>query len=193
MIETNKKVIFCIQNAIDKMLEKQNTYAVDRELLYELNDCFDDEFDCEFTSNYLDFISLFSNFFDTLIKKLEECEKDLLDNKELGDEYYFVFNFEEFENKSILLPYKDLLKYLDKMFGKNITLKGIVFYMHLNSLLKKYMFINNKIRIIENIPVFDIEYSSRIDYYKEKYITNFRHELEEGIRTGVFLDDGSIY
>ena len=29
-------------------------------------------------------------------------------------------------------------------------------------------------------------------FYKEEYITDFRHELEDGTRVGVFLDDDEI-
>ena len=192
VIDDNKKVIYCIQNAIDIILANQNTYAIDRSLMFELNECFSKEFNDDFVSNYLNFISTFSNFFDMLINKLNECEKDLIDCKELIGECFFVFNFDEFKIKSILIPYNDLLESLEGMFPDNITLQGIVFYMHLNSLLKKYMFTNNKIRIVEKLPVFDIDYGARVEYYKEKYITNFRHELEEGIRTGVFLDDDEI-
>ena len=192
VINENKNKIYCIQNAIDIMLENQNTYAIDRNLMLKLNDCFEKEFDSSFVASYLNFISTFSNFFDMLLKKLKDCEKELLDCKELVGECYFVFNLDEFKIKSILMPYQDILDSLNGMFPENISFQGIVFYMHLNSLLKKYMFTNNKIRVVEKLPVFDIDYGVRLEYLKEKYITNFRHELEEGVRSGVFLDDDEI-
>lgn len=195
MISDDKKYILKVQRIIDIILKKQNDYAIDREVMLELNEFFtenEDLFDNEFIVHYLDFIEIFGPFFDMLLKRLKLCEDNLLIEKNLIDECYFTFNFNEFKDKESLIPYSEMLDSLDKMFPKNILLQGVVFYTHLNTLLKRYKFSNNKIRLVNKVPVIDIDYGSRVSYYKEEYITEFRHELEEGIRVGVFLDDEEI-
>ena len=54
------------------------------------------------------------------------------------------------------------------------------------------MFTKNSIKIVDKVPTIEIDYSSRLHHYKEQYITIFRHELEEGIRNGVFIEDEEI-
>ena len=189
MENEDKKYILKMQNIIDIILENQNYYAVDRDIMFKLNDFFNNNeelFDNEFIVHYLDFIEVFNPFFDMLIKRLKLCEDTLLEEKDLINECFFSFNFSEFKDKEVLIPYYDMLVSLEKMFPKNVLLQGLVFFIHLNTLLKRYMFFNNKIRIVNKLPVIDIDYASRISYYKEEYITEFRHELEEGIRVGVF-------
>ncbi len=195
MINKDKEYILKMQTIIDIILEEQNMFAVDRNLMIKLDEFFDENkelFDEEFGTNYLNFIDIFSQFFDMLLDKLKDYEDELFDLKELVNEYFFVFNFDEFKEKEILMPYLDMINYLEDMFPNNRLLQGIVFYLHLNALLKKYKFTNNKIRMVDKLPVIDIDYGSRIAFFKEEYITAFRHELEEGIRTGVFLDDDEI-
>ena len=195
MINKDKEYILKIQTMIDMILESQNMYAVDRDLMIKLDDFISENnniFNEEFATNYLNFIDIFSQFFDMLLDKLKEYEEELFDLKELVSEYFFVFNFDEFKEKEILMPYFDMINYLEEMFPKNRLLQGIIFYIHLNALLKRYKFTNNKIRMVDKLPVIDIDYGSRIAYFKEEYITAFRHELEEGIRNGVFLEDDEI-
>ena len=189
-----KYYILCIQNIIDIILENQNVYAIDRETMNKINDYIKDkkEFDNNFSIYYLNFIEIFNPFFDMLMGKLNVYEKELLDNNVLSGEYNFVFNFNEFYEKNILLPYKDIINSLINLYNEDTKLQGIVFYMHLNALLKKCKFSNNKIKIVNNIPVIEIDYGARISYFKEEYITNFRNELETGKRVGVFIDDTEL-
>lgn len=189
-----KYYILCMQNIIDIILKEQNSYSIDRNIMKELNDYINNkkEFDNNFSVHYLNFIEVFNPFFDMLITKLEEYEKELIDNKVLSGEYNFVFNFNEFYEKNILLPFKDMINSLMCLYEDDNKLQGIVFYLHLNTLLKRYKFNNNKIKIINNIPVIEIDYGARISYYKEEYITRFRHELESGKRVGVFIDDNEL-
>ena len=195
MNNDEKRIVIEMQSIIDLIIEEQNTYAIDRNLMYKLNELFikyDNDFDNEFTVSYLNFIETFSLFFDMLIEKLKEYELDLLDEQTSLDDCFFVFNFNEFNEKDALLPYNDMLDSLKEMFPKNILLQGSIFFMHLNALLRRYKFKNNKIRILDKNVVISIDYADRISYFREEYITNFRHELEEGIRTGVFIDDREI-
>lgn len=194
MLEDSKDLILKIQLIIDLILENQNSYAIDRQLMIELNDLIGDwdEFDNNFVVNYLDFIQIFNPFFDMLIQKLKEYENILLDEKDLVSDYFFSFNFNEFNQKDILIEYNGMIASLNNMYNGNNLLQGIVFFMHLNSLLKKYMFNNNKVRVENNVVTIDIDYSSRVMFYKEEYITNFRHELESGARVGVFVDDDEV-
>lgn len=192
----DKELILEMQSIIDLILETQNMYAIDRNLTYKLNELFiryENHFDNEFIAHYLDFIEIFSSFFDMLIEKLKEYENDLLDEKSSLEDCFFVFNFNEFKEKEVLTPYIDMLSILNEMFPKKKLLQGIIFYMHLNSLLRKYKFKNNKIRYVEKNIVIDIDYADRILFFKEKYITNFRHGLEKKVRTDVFIDDNEIY
>lgn len=196
MNKEDKELILEVQSIIDLILEKQNMYAIDRDLMFELNNLFtkyENHFDNQYIVHYLDFIEIFSSFFDMLIERLKDYENELIEEKGPLEDCYFVFNFNEFKEKEVLLPYQNMLDILNDMFPKKRLLQGIIFYMHLNSLLRKYKFKNNKIRYIEKKIVIDIDYADRISYYKEEYITNFRRELEEGIRIGVFLDDNEIY
>ena len=194
MLEGSKDLIIKIQSIIDLILEKQNSYAIDRQLMIELNDLISDwdEFDNNFVVNYLDFIQIFNPFFDMLIQKLREYENILLDEKQLVSDYIFSFSFNEFDKKDILIKYSSMLDSLDNMYSDNNILQGIIFFMHLNSLLKIYKFNDNKVKIENNVITIDIDYSSRIMFYKEEYITDFRHELENGTRVGVFLDDDEM-
>lgn len=195
MINEDKKYILKMQNIIDIILEKQNDYAIDRDVMFKLNDFFSDNadlFDNNFIVSYLDFIEVFNPFFDMLINRLKACENTLLEEKDLVNGCYFTFNFSEFKDKDSLIPYSDMLSSLEEMFPKNVLLQGLVFFIHLNTLLKRYKFLDNKIRLVNKLPVIDIDYGSRISYFKEEYVTEFRHELEEGIRVGVFLDEDEI-
>lgn len=194
MLEDNKELIIKIQSMIDLILKEQNSYAIDRQLMLELNDLISDwdEFDNNFVVNYLNFIEVFNPFFEMLIHKLKEYENMLLNEKELVSDCFFSFNFDEFYEKDILIEYNSMISSLKNMYTDNNLLQGVIFFMHLNSLLKKYMFINNKIRIENKVITIDIDYSSRIMFYKEEYVTNFRHELENGTRLGVFLDEEDV-
>lgn len=195
MNSDEKRIVLEMQSIIDLILKEQNTYAIDRNLMFKLNELFTKyelDFDNDFIVNYLDFIETFSSFFDMLIEKLKEYEEGLLDEESSLEDCFFVFNLNEFNEKEVLIPYKGMLDSLKEMFPKNKLLQGIIFYMHLNTLLKRYKFENNKIRTIEKNIVIDIDYADRISFFREEYITNFRHELEEGIRTGVFIDDREI-
>lgn len=195
MIEAGKELILKLQDIIDIILENQNNYAIDRDIMLKLNEYIkvnNDLFDNKFIVNYLNFIGLFNPFFDFLLDRLVSYENTLLERKEIIDDCFFVFNFNEFIEKDILKPYNDIPNCLEEMFPKNTLMQGVIFYLHLNTLLKKHMFNNNKIRIVNQTPVVDIDYGNRISSYKEEYITIFRHELEEGIRNSVFLDDDEI-
>lgn len=194
MLQDNKMYILKIQNIIDIILENQNVFAIDRKIMVKLNDYVKDLdcFDNDFIVHYLNFIEVLNPFFEMLINKLKEYEKELLDNNELLSEYYFVFNFNEFFEKDILLPYKDMINSLHYLYEDNIVLEATVFFMHINALLKRYGFKNNKVRITNGIPVIDIDYGIRLENFKEEYITKYRKELEDGIRTGVFLDEEEI-
>ena len=194
MLENNKEYILKIQNIIDIILEKQNVYAIDRDIMLKMNNYIEtlDDFDNDFIVHYLNFIEVLNPFFEMLIDKLRKYEQELIIDKEIVSGYYFTFTFNEFYEKEVLLPFKDMINSLQCMFEDNALLQAIIFFMHINTLLKRYGFINNKVRIVNNIPVIDIDYGIRIENYKEEYITNYRHELEEGIRTGVFMDDGDI-
>lgn len=195
MIDEGKELILKVQDIIDIILENQNNYAIDRDVMVKLNEYFksnSDLFDNAFIAHYLNFIGLFNPFFDFLLDKLVSYENSLLKRKEIIDDCFFVFNFNEFEEKDILKPYSEIIDYLEEMFPKNNLMQGIVFYLHINTLLKRYNFNNNKIRIVNQIPVIDIDYGNRLSFYKEKYVTIFRQELEEGIRSSVFLDDDEI-
>lgn len=195
MIDEGKELILKVQDIIDIILENQNNYAIDRDIMVKLNEYFESNseiFDNVFIAHYLNFIGLFNPFFDFLLNKLVSYENSLLKRKEIIDDCFFVFNFNEFNEKDILKPYNEIPNCLEAMFSKNVVMQGVIFYLHLNILLKKHMFNNNRIRIVNQIPVVDIDYGNRISFYKEEYITIFRHELEEGIRNSVFLDDDEI-
>ncbi len=195
MIDEGKELILKVQDIIDIILENQNNYAIDRDIMVKLNEYFESNseiFDNDFIAHYLNFIGLFNPFFDFLLDKLVSYENSLLKRKEIIDDCFFAFNFNEFDEKDILKPYNEIPNCLEAMFPKNVVMQGVVFYLHLNILLKKHMFNNNRIRIVNQIPVVDIDYGNRISFYKEEYITIFRHELEEGIRNSVFLDDDEI-
>lgn len=194
MIDENKELIISIQSIIDLILEEQNTYAIDRNLMIKLNKLINkyENLDNNFIVNYLNFIEVFSPFFDMLIDRVKMCENELINSKQLISDCFFTFSFSEFQKKDILIPYNGMLESLNEMFKDNNSLQGIIFFMHLNTLLKRYKFMNNKIGLVNNVVIIDIDYASRISYYKEEYITNFRHELEKGLRNGVFLDDDDI-
>lgn len=195
MIESGKDLILKIQGIIDIILEEQNNYAIDRDLMLKLNEYIEghqDLFDNQFVMAYLNFIGVFNPFFELLLERLISYENILLDRKEIIDECFFTFNFNEFNEKDNLKPYSEIIDYLEEMFPKNNLMQGIVFYLHVNTLLKRHKFNNNRIRVVNKIPVIDIDYGNRLSLYKEKYITIFRHELEEGIRGSVFLDDEEI-
>ena len=55
------------------------------------------------------------------------------------------------------------------------------------------MFANNKIKFSNNQPIIEIDYGSRLSYFKEEYVTIFRHELEEGMRDSVFLENEEVF
>lgn len=194
MLEENKDIIIKIQSIIDLLLNNQNSYSIDRQLMLELNDLISDwdKFDNNFVVNYLDFIQIFNPFFDMLLIKLKEYENMLLDENDLVSECFFSFNINEFSQKENLMEFESMIDSLKKIYIGNNLLQGIIFFMHLNSLLKRYMFNNNKIRKNNNDIIIDIDYSSRIMFYKEEYVTKFRHELENGIRVGVFLDEDEL-
>lgn len=195
MIESGKDLILKIQGIIDIILEEQNNYAIDRDLMLKLNEYIEGHqnlFDNQFVMAYLNFIGVFNPFFELLLERLISYENILLDRKEIIDECFFTFNFNEFNEKDNLKPYSEIIDYLEEMFPKNNLMQGIVFYLHVNTLLKRHKFNNNRIRVVNKIPVIDIDYGNRLSLYKEKYITIFRHELEEGIRGSVFLDDEEI-
>lgn len=189
-----KDLVVKIQNIIETILQEQNLLALDRNLMYKLNDEFEEieKSVDNFSTSYLNFLSEFNPFFEMLIEKLREYENSLIEEKILSDECIFEFNFSEFYEKENLIPYSSMIDIIKEIFNNNNLLQGIFFYLHVNSLLKRYMFCNNKIKLIDGIPTIEIEYSNRISYFKEEYITNFRHELEEGVRVGVFLDDDEI-
>ncbi len=195
MIESGKNLILKIQDIIDIILANQNNYAIDRDMMFKLNEYVEvnkDLFDNQFIASYLNFIGIFNPFFEFLLDKLINYENSLLESKELIDDCYFIFNFNEFSEKDILKPYSEIINCLEEMFPENTFMQGIVFYLHVNTLLKRHKFNNNRIRVVNKIPVVDIDYGSRLSFYKEKYITIFRQELEEGIRNSVFLDDDEI-
>lgn len=194
MLNDNKELIIKIQNIIDLLLEEQNSYSIDRLLMIKLNDLISDweEFDNNFVVNYLNFIQTFDSFFEILMQKLTIYENQLLKEKELVDNCFFSFSLDEFNKKNILNDYISMIESLNNIYKDNKLLQGIIFFMHLNSLLKRYMFNNNKIRKNNNDIIIDIDYSSRIMFYKEEYVTKFRHELENGIRVGVFLDEDEL-
>lgn len=195
MIESGKDLILKIQGIIDIILKEQNNYAIDRDLMFKLNEYiegYQDLFDNQFVMTYLNFIGVINPFFDLLLERLISYENILLDRKEIIDECFFTFNFNEFNEKDNLKPYSEIIDYLEEMFPNNNLMQGIVFYLHVNTLLKRHKFNNNRIRVVNKIPVIDIDYGNRLSLYKEKYITIFRHELEEGIRGSVFLDDEEI-
>ena len=196
MNEQEKTITLKVEELIDIILDNQDSYAISREILVKLEDYFQDNtkyFGEKFIRDYIDFIEVFNKFFGYLMDNLEKYEQSLIDEKEVIDKSYFVFDFNEFKNNKKLKPYNDMIKYLESMFPSNPLLQGVVLYIHLNKLLNRYMFINNKIKISSNMPVIEIDYSSRLSFYKEEYVTIFRHELEEGIRNSVFLDDDEVF
>lgn len=195
MIESGKDLILKIQGIIDIILANQNNYAIDRDIMFQLNEYVElhkNLFDNQFIVNYLNFIGIFNPFFEFLLDRLISYENNLLDKKEIIDDCYFIFNFSEFNEKDILKPYSEITDCLEEMFPTNNLMQGIVFYLHINALLKRYKFSNNRIRVVNKIPAIDIDYGSRLSFYKEQYITIFRQELEEGIRGSIFLDDDEI-
>ena len=161
MIEEGKEIILKLQDIIDIILENQNNYAIDRDIMLKLDEYFkvnSELFDNKFIVNYLNFIGLFNPFFDFLLDKLVNYENILLERKEIIDDCFFVFNFNEFSEKDILQPYSEITNCLEEMFPKNALMQGVIFYLHLNILLKKHMFNNNRIRVVNQIPVVDIDY-----------------------------------
>lgn len=195
MTKEDEKIILKIEEIIDIILTNQNNYSVTIDKMRLLNEYFKDNSDLfseEFIRSYINFLEIFNPFFEFLLSKLEECERDLLNSNEIDSDYFFSFSFHDFKTKNILKDYRDMIEELDNMFGNNNILKGIVLFMHLKILLNRYNFTNNKIKISNNNPCIDIDYASRLVNLKEEYITIFREELEEGIRNSVFVDDEEI-
>lgn len=195
MKEKEKKIVLLIQNMIDIILEDQNRYYVDSKLMMKLNAFFyqnSNYFDEDFIRDYMYFLEYINSFFEFLVDKLEEYELGLIDKKELDYEGIFSFDFNEFYTKKSLLEYSDIIETVQLLFPKNIALQGIIFFMHINCLLKQYKFLHNKIKIIDKVPTIEIDYTSRLHLYKEQYINIFRNELEEGIRSNRSIDDNEI-
>lgn len=195
MKEKEKKIVLLIQNMIDIILDDQNRYYVDSKLMMKLNAFFyqnSNYFDEDFIRDYMYFLEYINSFFEFLVDKLEEYELGLIDKKELDYEGIFSFDFNEFYTKKILLEYSDIIETVQLLFPKNIALQGIIFFMHINCLLKQYKFLHNKIKIIDKVPTIEIDYTSRLHLYKEQYINIFRNELEEGIRSNRSIDDNEI-
>jgi len=193
--EKEKKIVLLIQNMIDIILEDQNRYYVDSKLMMKLNAFFyqnSNYFDEDFIRDYMYFLEYINSFFEFLVDKLEEYELGLIDKKELDYEGIFSFDFNEFYTKKSLLEYSDIIETVQLLFPKNIALQGIIFFMHINCLLKQYKFLHNKIKIIDKVPTIEIDYTSRLHLYKEQYINIFRNELEEGIRSNRSIDDNEI-
>lgn len=195
MNEQERALALKVQDIINIIIDNQYEYAIDRDRMNKLNEYFGenkDTFSDSFIMGYINFIDNLNSFFDFLLLKLEECEKESLEIDDITSDVMFTFTLNEFKDKEVLLPYEDLIDELNNMLPGNRLLQGIVLYMHLNSLLNKYNFTNNKIKINSNVPIIEIDFNSRIVNYKEDYITVFRHELEEGIRNSVFVDDEEI-
>lgn len=195
MKEKEKKIVLLIQNMIDIILDDQNRYYVDSKLMMKLNAFFyqnSNYFDEDFIRDYMYFLEYINSFFEFLVDKLEEYELGLIDKKELDYEGIFSFDFNEFYTKKSLLEYSDIIETVQLLFPKNIALQGIIFFMHINCLLKQYKFLHNKIKIIDKVPTIEIDYTSRLHLYKEQYINIFRNELEEGIRSNRSIDDNEI-
>ena len=191
----DKQVVIRTKEIIDIILENQSNYIINYDIMQRLDHYFkqySDTFDEDFIRNYISFLEEFTTFFDYLMFKIEECEQDLLDNQTIESDYYFIFSLEEFKQKENLKPYLEMLNILDEMFPDNKVLQGAYLFLHINSLLYLRMFKNNKLTIENHIPNIVIDYGYRIDYYKEEYVTIFRHELEEGLRTSVFIDNKEI-
>lgn len=195
MTKEDESIVLKIEDIIDIILDNQNNYSVTIDKMIILNDYFKnnhDLFNEEFIRSYINFLEIFNTFFEFLFSKIEECEQDLLNKNEIESDYYFSFSLTDFKNKKVLKDYLEMIDELDNMFKDNDVLKGIVLFMHLNRLLNRYNFTNNKIKVCNNNPCIDIDYASRLVNFKEEYITIFRTELEEGIRNSVFVDDEEI-
>ena len=95
MSNEDKKIVLCIQNIIDIILEDKE-FVIDSNRLKKIYDYFNKTklFDDEFINRYIDFIEIFNNFFDFLIEKIEEYEKDVIKYGEELEHGYFTFNFE---------------------------------------------------------------------------------------------------
>ena len=129
---------------IDIILEDQNRYYVDSKLMMKLNAFFyqnSNYFDEDFIRDYMYFLEYINSFFEFLVDKLEEYELGLIDKKELDYEGIFSFDFNEFYTKKSLLEYSDIIETVQLLFPKNIALQGIIFFMHINCLLKQYKFL----------------------------------------------------
>lgn len=195
MNNNEKQIVVKIEEIIEIILDNQDYLVIDSKIMNKLSSYFnkyEDIFDEMFIRNYISFIEIFNLFFDFLMNKLVMYENSLMDEEDLQNNYFFTFSFNEFEEKEVLLPFKEMLFMLEEMFPGNRLLQGIVLFIHLNNLLKRRMFCNNKIKFVSNNLIIEIDYGYRVDYYKEEYITIFRHELEEGIRNSVFIDNSEI-
>ncbi len=189
MSNEDKKIVLCIQNIIDIILEDKD-FVIDSNRMKKIYDYFNKIkiFDDEFINRYIDFIEIFNNFFDFLIEKIEEYERDVIKYGEDLEHGYFTFNFEEFKTKESLLVYQDMIEYLNYLFNGNILLQGLIFYIHINSLLSARSFTNNKIKMSRGIPTVEIDYVARISNYKDLYMKKVRKMLQEGKRDSVFVD-----
>jgi hypothetical protein len=196
MNEQEKTITLKIEELIDIILEKQDSYSISRDILNKLEDYFNNNskyFGEKFIRDYIDFLDIFNQFFTYLLENVEKYEQNLIDEKEVVDKVYFAFDFKDFNKNKKLKKYSMMIDYLESMFPNNSLLQGVILYIHLNKLLNRHMFINNKIKVSSNIPLIEIDYGSRLSYYKEEYVTIFRHELEEGIRSSVFLDNDEVF
>lgn len=196
MNNQEKEIILKIQTIIDIILEGNNAFAIDSSTMIKLNEYlsnYSETFNEEFIWNYVSFIEMFNEFVEFLLKRLEVYEHEMIISKEILSDCFFTFNIQEFYEKEALKPFSEMIDILENIFCDNPVLQGLVLYIHLNSLLSKHKFVNNKIKLAGNLPIIEIDYTARINYYKEEYITIFRQELEEGIRNSVFVDEKEAF
>lgn len=195
MNKDEKQLIIKIKEIMNIILEDHNNYVIDSLTMNKLNNYFylnSNLFNENFIRNYISFIEIFNCFFDYLLSKILSYEDELLNNNTFISNSFFIFDFNDFKDKKGLTKYQEILYYLENMFHDDSLLQGIILYMHINELLYKLNFCHNKIKLNNNIPTIAIDYGYRLDYYKEEYITIFRHELEEGIRNSVFIENEEI-
>ena len=196
MNEQEKAITLKVEELIDIVLEDQDSYAISREILVKLDSYFKDNtkyFGEKFIRDYIDYLDIFNQFFGYLIECLEQYEHDLVEEKEVVDQVYFAFDFNDFKKNKKLKDYRPMIEHLESMFPSNPLLQGVILFIHLDRLLKRYMFLNNKIKFSNNTPLIEIDYGSRLSYFKEEYVTIFRHELEEGTRDSVFLENDEMF
>ena len=196
MNEQEKTITLKVEELIDIVLEDQDSYAISRDILVKLDSYFKDNtkyFGEKFIRDYIDFLDVFDQFFGYLIDSLEEYEQELVNEKEVMDNVFFAFDFDDFKKNKKLKEYRSMIDHLESMFPKNPLLQGVILYIHLDRLFKRYMFLNNKIKFSNNQPLIEIDYGSRLSYFKEEYVTIFRHELEEGTRDSVFLENDEVF